>query len=126
MSISNDEWTLKVFHPDGCCNIVGGLTLASWEKGVVWDVGPGVDSVTATHNNYLVVTVLIILCTRGERRNNSQWTLSYAREGRGNWCTITVGGLSILCMYSPADIPSTFHQSASGAGSVESFACLCI
>ena len=65
MSISNDEWTLKVFHPDGCCNVVEGLTLAGWEKGVVWDVGLGVGSVSATHNNYLVVTVLF--CAPGRR-----------------------------------------------------------
>ena len=47
---------LEVFFPDSCCNIVGGLIPAIWEKRVVWDVCPGVGSITAMHNNYLVVT----------------------------------------------------------------------
>ena len=56
LSVSDKKFALEVLYPDSCCNIVGGLTLAIWEKHVVWDFRPGVGSVTAMHNNYLVVT----------------------------------------------------------------------
>ena len=56
LPISDKKRALEVLYPDGCCNIVGGLIPAIWEKHVVWDFCPGVGSVTAAHNNYLVVT----------------------------------------------------------------------
>ena len=55
LSVSDKKCALEVFYPNGCCNIVG-LIPAIWEKRVVWDFRPGVGSVTAMHNNYLVVT----------------------------------------------------------------------
>ena len=59
LSVSNKKCALEVFYPNGCCNIVGALIPAIWEKRVVWDFRPGVGSVTATHNNYLVVTAFV-------------------------------------------------------------------
>ena len=72
VSISDDECTLEVFDPDGCCYIVGGLALADWEKGVVWDVSLGVSSsITASHNNNnLVVTVFV---HQGKRSIDAQY-----------------------------------------------------
>ena len=59
LSISNKECALEVLHPDSCCNIVGGLALAVWEKCVVCNAHPGVSSIAAIHNNYLVVTAFV-------------------------------------------------------------------
>ena len=56
LPISDKKRALEVLYPDGCCNIVGGLIPVIWEKRVVWDVCPGVGSITPMHNNYLVVT----------------------------------------------------------------------
>ena len=54
--ISNKECALEVLYPDSCSNVVGGLAPTVWEKCVVCNAHPGVGSIAATHNNYLVVT----------------------------------------------------------------------
>ena len=59
LSISNEECALEVLHPDSCCNIVGSLALTVWEKCVFCNAHPGVGSIAATHNNYLVVTAFV-------------------------------------------------------------------
>lgn len=90
LSISNKECALEVLHPDSCCNIVGGLGPAVWEKCVVCNAHPGVGSIAAMHNNYLVVTAfgrekLLILM------DNNSLTIQ-----------VSYTALQMLCTPSPA------------------------
>jgi len=92
LSISNKECALEVLHPDSCSNIVRGLAPTVWEKCVVCNAPPGVGSIAATHNNYLVVTAFV---------NQGREKLLFLMDNNNLTIQVSYTALQMVCTPSP-------------------------
>ena len=84
---------MEVLHSDSCSNIVGSLAPTVWEKCVVWDAPPGVGSIAATHNNYLVVTAFV---------NQGREKLLFLMDNNNLTIQVSYTALQMVCTPSPA------------------------